>query len=159
MLSVNFKKGGIIPLKFTKLSSGSNRDVYKIDDTKVLKISKCDFITKKVDSEIIKFNPNVIEWHIWSIIKNTEQSKYFAPCLDISMCGKYLIMEYAPKDKQLFNIHKKIIFNTIDVDLRCDISRFQNYGNFKNNLVVVDYGCSRNIKFLKRNSINVYVFE
>lgn len=44
---------------------------------------------------VIKFEhqgfQNVMEWHAWLAVKDTDHAKWFAPCLNISPCGMVLI--------------------------------------------------------------------
>jgi hypothetical protein len=168
-LSINFTLSGNIKFKpkmdLSLIAIGSTREVYKVQNKPhVLKVSKEVFFEKKELGITFKFNPNKIEWDIFNIIKKNNQVKYFAKCIDISICNQYLLMEYAPKSSSKFKeflIQNKINiknitsndFYMIDLDLRNDINRFQNWGILNNSMVITDYGSTKNLKYLKKYSI------
>lgn len=63
------------------LGNGWRRHVYAVrgDDKRVVKIERGT-----------NFD-NVAEWLIWQAVKDTEAARWFAPCLEISPCGRVLI--------------------------------------------------------------------
>jgi len=77
-----------------KLGSGAYRDVYEFipDKTLVIKIANSD------DGRGV----NLLEKRLWFEIEETPMQKWFAPVIDVSGSGKYLLqkrIEPMPKDK------------------------------------------------------------
>lgn len=66
-----------------EIGEGANRIVYEYEPNP--------------KSHVIKFEPagfqNVREFEIWQEIKDTKHAKWFAPCVQISPCGVFLIQE------------------------------------------------------------------
>jgi hypothetical protein len=166
-LSIDFILHGKInfdlDLDLESIGGGITRKVYKVKNKpQVLKITKQPNFTKNDELGIpFNFNPNKIEWDIWNSVKNTPQGKYFAECIDISVCGQYLLMTYAPKSSNAFvtfltqhgisikNVESNQI-HMIDIDLRNDVNGFGNWGILNQSMVIVDYGHSKNIKYLNK---------
>ena len=104
-----------------KLGSGIHRDVfeYKQDNNLVIKCS-------------IEYpNINILEFEVWLMVKDTQISKWFAPCIDISPCGMYLIqkkIEIRPESE-----YPKLVPSFFD-DLK-----YSNYGWIKDKFVCCDY--------------------
>lgn len=132
------------------VATGSHRTVYKVVDT--------DLVIKH-SSLTGNNNPNLIEWMVWNKIQNTDYKKYFCPCLDISVCEQYLMMPYAPKNSKMFrkwikqyHQHGSSIdpttFNVIPEPLKHDISRFQQWGHIDSDFLLVDYGSTKNLKYI-----------
>lgn len=105
------------------LGSGIARDVYVFvqDNTRVIKIAK----DKGGQMH------NLVEWTIWDELKDTKQGKWLAPCIDVSDCGKYLIMKRAEKGR-----HKD--YPKLVPKFLTD-RKYDNYGWIGDNLVCVDY--------------------
>lgn len=87
---------------------------------------------------VVKFEPggdrfqNVIEWHVWNWVKGTPAEKWFAPCVDISPNGTWLIQRRITKlapDKY----PKKIPAWFAD-------TKYENFGLYKKHFVAADYG-------------------
>ena len=36
---------------------------------------------------------NMLEWEIWELVKHTDNAKWFAPCVELSNCGKILVQK------------------------------------------------------------------
>ncbi len=75
---------------------------------------------------------NVIEWTIWQSVKDTPMAKWFAPCVDISPNGHFLIQKKAEK------IPKSQYPKTLPAfftDLKYD-----NFGMIEDKFVCIDYG-------------------
>ena len=93
--------------------------VYKLDPTLVIKCAlECP-------------NINVLEEEVWQAVKDTNIAKWFAPCVDISPCGIFLLQKRAetrPKSE-----YPKLVPNFF-TDLK-----YSNYGWINGQLVCVDY--------------------
>ena len=76
---------------------------------------------------------NVYEWDIWAQVKGTVYEKYFAPCLDISHSGSFLIQS---KTDQLPRNIKKVLLPEV---FACDLKR-ANLGLYNGEPVLHDYG-------------------
>jgi len=104
-----------------KLGVGIHRAVaiYKPDPTLVLKCAlECP-------------NINVLEEEIWTMVKETNIAKWFAPCVDISSCGIFLLqkrIETRPKSE-----YPKLIPSFFG-DLK-----YSNYGWLNGKFVCCDY--------------------
>lgn len=85
-----------------------------------------------VKFEIEEWYQNVIEWETWERVQYTEQAKWFAPCLDISPCGRVLIQARTkPMAEHKFPDKVPNFFT----DLKRD-----NWGLYKGRPVCHDYG-------------------
>lgn len=73
---------------------------------------------------------NVIEWETWERVKDTEFAKWFAPCLQISMCGGVLIQAKTTAPHRFPDKMPAFL---------CDFKR-TNYGMHKGRIVCHDYG-------------------
>ena len=108
-----------------KLGEGMSREVYEFafDKKFVVKVEQSKF-------------QNVREWELWNELKENKLAKHFAPCVDISPCGIYLIQrrtEPIPKSEY----PEKIPHFFTD-------EKFSNFGviveNGKKSFVCHDYG-------------------
>lgn len=138
------------------IGEGKTRKVYKHDDY-VLKIMKNsnsqtdqqENTTRKIFNGTF-LNANVLEWNIFKIARNKSFSRFLCPCLDISITGDILKMKYAEKlDENDF----KIPYGYIPKTLRFDSKRRFNWGVYKGQKVIIDYGGFINVKFLKEKGI------
>lgn len=105
------------------LGNGMSRSVYAHERDKSLVI--------KVESGGNRFQ-NVLEWEFWQTVKDTKMAKWFAPCVEISPNGIFLIQKRAdmiPKNQYPKKIPK---FFT---DLK-----YQNFGMIGKQFVCFDYG-------------------
>lgn len=66
-----------------RIGKGVSRAVYENRQDK----------TTIVKHEIGQGFQNAIEWELWKIVKNTQYAKWFAPCVDISPNGVFLIQK------------------------------------------------------------------
>lgn len=93
--------------------------VYKLDESLVIKCATdCP-------------NINVLEEEIWQMIKDTNMGKWFAPCVDISPCGIFLLqkrIETRPKSEYPKQIPS--FFGDL---------KYSNYGWIKGQFVCCDY--------------------
>src|SRR3990167_3265512 len=93
--------------------------VYKLDPTLVIKCAlECP-------------NINVLEEEVWQAVKDTNIAKWFAPCVDISPCGIFLLQKRAETRPK--NEYPKLVPNFF-TDLK-----YSNYGWIKGQMVCVDY--------------------
>lgn len=77
-------------------------------------------------------NINVLEYETWFMVRDTDCAKWFAPCIDISPCGIFLLqkrVEKLPKDQ-----YPKMI-PTFFGDLK-----YSNFGLLNGKFVCCDYG-------------------
>lgn len=72
-----------------KIGSGMDREVFEFIPNK-------DYVIK-VETNGFQ---NVREWELWNEIKDTKMAKWFAPCIDISSCGIYLLQKRTEKIPQ-----------------------------------------------------------
>jgi len=102
------------------LGDGISRQVYQctIDKTLVIKV------------EHARTFQNVIEWDVWDCVKDTEFSKYFAPCISISQGGHVLLMK---KTSPMKKYPEKIPAFLTD-------TKRANYGQYKGQFCCHDYG-------------------
>jgi hypothetical protein len=49
-------------------------------------------VVVKVEEDAKQFQ-NIVEWETWQRVKNTDASRWFAQCIEISADGKVLVME------------------------------------------------------------------
>lgn len=91
-----------------------------------------------VSGSVIKFcnaddcQSNWTEYSIWQSVKDTKNAKWFCPVIDISPCGRFLIMEKARAIKEDENLPKKL------PNFFTDIKR-SNFGFIGDRLVCTDY--------------------
>ncbi len=74
---------------------------------------------------------NIYEFQAWHRVERTDLAKWFAPCVDISECGKILIQK---KTTELTKFPEKVPAFFTDIAER-------NWGQFKGRPVCHDYGC------------------
>lgn len=71
----------IAPLSFAR---GTSREVFEVPRDRSVVVKK----------QIIRFpGANIMEWHLWNAIKDTELRQVFGECHAISETAQYLIME------------------------------------------------------------------
>jgi hypothetical protein len=116
------------------IGSGTARDVYYFND---------DYVCK-VENKSHSFQ-NVNEERIWSIVKDTKWSKWFAPVLNISPCGILLIQRKVKKIETLDELPNVIPEFFSDLKL-------SNYGYIGKQFVAIDYGLSNIEHFGLKNS-------
>lgn len=105
--------------------------VYELNPRYVIKIERSGF-------------QNVIEWEIWSAIKDTAWAKWFAPARHISGFGSILLMERTlPAPRSAYP--KRV--PTFLGDLK-----YSNFGLLRGKLVCHDYGTLTN--FLAGNHVS-----
>jgi hypothetical protein len=76
---------------------------------------------------------NVNEWQIWNKVKNDRALKrWFAPCVDISPCGTWLVQKYAENIKRE-QFPKRVPAFLTDFQVA-------NWGKFNGRIVCRDYG-------------------
>ncbi|WP_328186936.1 hypothetical protein [Marinobacter sp. OP 3.4] len=104
-----------------QLGAGMSRTVY---DWSLIKNAVVKF-------EQPDFYQNVNEWQTWSRIQETDLAKWFAPCLDISPCGRVLIQaKTKPLDGKLPDQLPAFFTDT----------KAANFGIYKGRVVCHDYG-------------------
>lgn len=112
--------------------------IYRPDDTFVIKIAE----DKGGQSH------NIIEWKIWDELKQVKSaSKWLAPIVDVSDCGKYLIMKRAERGRK--EDYPKMVPHFF-TDMKYD-----NYGFIGKQLVCVDYAnfiITKGFKFMLKKS-------
>lgn len=130
--------GNLVDLgKTPKLGSGSTRNVYAIDERRVVKIPR--------SPEYVRYNQN--EYDCWQLVQYTRFGHLFAPVLGIQPNG-WLIMERAkvveyehdetPGSRKVIEDLRDQLHMLGVIDLGS-----QNMGYLPNgNLVVIDYGFS-----------------
>lgn len=106
------------------LGRGQNRDVYEFKWNPVYAVIK---IERGGD-----FFQNIMEYRVWKEVKGTEWEKWFAPCLEISANGHYLIQARVefPEKKKYPKKLPKFFTDT----------KFKNYGLYQGRWVACDYG-------------------
>jgi hypothetical protein len=139
------------------ITEGNFRVVYNhsTNDNWVIKV------LKKYDKT--NCNQNIIEWKIWNLVKQTKYEKYFCPCIELSKCEKYLIMEkaetipYKPYERMhpfKTNNNTKNKLNSIKIKVPLpgihDSEHHQphNWGIYNNNKVIIDYGDGKNTQLI-----------
>lgn len=72
------------------------------------------------------------EYAVWQAVKDTKMSKWFCPVIDISPCGRFLLMERATEAEHTDKLPTKIpnIFTDIHIG---------NFGWLNGQLVCIDY--------------------
>lgn len=76
-------------------------------------------------------NINVLEEEIWLMVKDTSIAKWFAPCVQISPCGMFLLQKRAEtKPKSEYPAQVPSFFGDM---------KYSNYGFIDGQLVCVDY--------------------
>lgn len=106
-----------------KLGSGMSRQVYActLDQNFVV----------KVEDHYGCFQ-NVLEWEIWTALKDTDQARWLAPCSRISACGAVLIQRRT-EPLQVKQLPKRMPVWLTDFQLA-------NYGMLDGRVVCHDYG-------------------
>lgn len=75
-----------------KISNGSARDVY------LWKADPKSETVIKVEKPNSPYHQNIAEFHLWQLVKDEpEVAKWFAPCLAMSQCGRYLLQKRTRK--------------------------------------------------------------
>lgn len=122
-------KGDTLALDFFKffvgdcLGSGAGRDVYEYTQDKSLVL--------KVESSAGSFQ-NIMEYETWQQVQFTEQSKWFAPCVDISPCGMFLLQKRTtPIRTGNYPTHIPTFFTD---------TKLENFGMLGKKFVCHDYG-------------------
>jgi len=103
------------------LGAGIHRKVgvYKLDPTLVI---KCAVETPNI---------NVLEDEVWQTVKRTSIAKWFAPCIDISPCGMFLLQKRVEvKPKSEYPKYVPSFFGDL---------KYKNYGWLDGKFVCVDY--------------------
>lgn len=113
------------------IGHGYSRQVYeyKLDSSLVIKIETC--------INVSKYFQNVIEYDTWINIKDTDLSKWFAPCVYISYNGNVLIQKKTNPVKKYPDMIPIFLTDT----------KKQNYGMYKGKFVCHDYGTNNLIKY------------
>ena len=103
-------------------------------------ISRETYAVRQNEDMVLKFEvveryyQNTLEWEIWDRIAHTKHAKWFAPCIDISACGRILLMKrtvpIAPSQ-----LPKKVPVFFTD-------TKAENWGLYKGKPVCHDYGVS-----------------
>lgn len=116
-----------------KLGSGMSRDVYEFTFNR-------DYVVK-VENSSGSFQ-NIIEWEIWNNVQYMPSvSKWFAPCVNISPCGVFLIQrKVIQQDPKKYP--KKVPYFFKD-------TKYENFGTVDGKLVCCDYGT-----FLREDHFN-----
>lgn len=105
------------------IATGMSRTVYAHEQDKTLVI--------KYEHGNARWQ-NILEWEIWQCVKDTKAAKWFAPCIDISPNGHFLIQKRAEKlPKHYFP--KKVPVMLGDL-------KYDNFGMIGKQFVCVDYG-------------------
>lgn len=167
----------------TRISSGSARIVYKIDDDKVLKLAKNTKgiaqneveIANGDDSYIDNIIPNVYDSHPDSLWLEAEYCKKISPkrfheLTEISFNDFSNIMQYEYNKRRLSSkpknyddlIENEFLMNMIDFMLNYsagvgDLIRISSYGeNSSNEVLLVDSGLNENVykKYYSRSRFN-----
>jgi hypothetical protein len=108
-----------------KIGHGIGRDVYacKIDKTLVLKIERASHSFQ-----------NVAEWELWDQLRETQMSKWLAPCVNISENGTILLM------KRTMPIIPGVTKLPASAPRFLNDFKYQNFGIFQKHVVCHDYG-------------------
>lgn len=76
-------------------------------------------------------NINILEEEIWQMVKETDAAKWFAPCVDISPCGMFLLQKRVEqKPKSEYPKYVPSFFGDM---------KYTNYGWLNGQLVCCDY--------------------
>lgn len=105
------------------IGQGTTRDVYQF------RLDKTCVVKHEPRGERFQ---NVLEWEIWNTVKDTKFAKFFAPCVDISSNGLFLIQKKAEPLAKSFLPSKVPVFF-------CDLKP-ENYGFIGKQIVATDYG-------------------
>lgn len=76
--------------------------------------------------------PNWVEYSIWKSVKGTKNEKWFCPVIDISPCGRFLLMKKAKPIKSTDKLPKKLPNFFTDIHTG-------NFGWIGKQLVCTDY--------------------
>lgn len=100
--------------------------------------SRTVFDWKLKPNTVVKFchdddcQPNWTEYSIWQSIKDTKNAKWFCPVIDISPCGRFLLMEKAREITVDDKLPKKLPNFFTDIHTG-------NFGYLGDKLVCTDY--------------------
>jgi len=109
-----------------KMGSGMHRTTYDC-------LLNGEWVVKVADDERMGRGANCLEYKIWQEIQYSDDvGKFFAPCIDISEGGKYLIQEKVEKARKK-DYPSKIPHFFTDV-------KYDNFGFLRGKFVCVDYG-------------------
>jgi len=105
------------------IAGGSSRMVFdwKFRPNTVIKFCKAD-----------DCQSNWTEYAVWESVKDTKYAKWFSPVIDISPCGRFLLMEKAKEIKIEDKLPKKLPNFFTDIHTG-------NFGWIDNRLVCIDY--------------------
>lgn len=106
-----------------KIGRGLSREVFRYTPDKTCVI--------KVESDGDRFQ-NIIEWEVWRTVCDTPLAKWFAPCVEISPNGIYLIQKRT-EPIPLSRYPKEV------PALLGDLKK-ENFGYLNNRFVCHDYG-------------------
>lgn len=107
----------------TMLGRGISRETYSVrqNDDLVLKFEVVE-----------RYYQNTLEWEIWERVSYTKHAKWFAPCVDISACGRILLMKRTlPAEPS--SLPKQVPAFFTD-------TKAENWGMYKGRPVCHDYG-------------------
>lgn len=77
---------------------------------------------------------NIVEYETWTHVEHTWAAQFFAPVVDISDCGRFLVM------KRTKPVTMKTLRKTTRVPVFLSDLKRTNYGLYKGRLVCHDYG-------------------
>lgn len=124
------------------LGSGSSRDVYvyKLDNTKVI----------KVDKSFDRQFANLFEYEFWLENQYDKRvSKWLAPCHELSPDGRFLIQSRADRIPLNFKFPKKLPTFLTDF-------KKSNFGLLKGKLVCIDYALTITNPKIKLKKVAIY---
>lgn len=104
-----------------KIGQGIYRSVYEWSHKKGVVIKYADAVEQ-----------NITEWAVWNAVKGTKHSKWFAPVVDCSPCGHFLLMKRARPIRYTDKIPKTAPAFLTD-------KKKSNYGFIGKQLVCIDY--------------------
>jgi hypothetical protein len=109
-----------------KLGNGISRDVF------VFKVNE-EFVVK-VEHEDSGLFQNVTEWALWDALQyDKELSQLFAPCHQISDCGRFLLQKRVKQPLAHEKLPKKLPCFFTD-------TKVENFGMLNGRVVACDYG-------------------
>lgn len=103
-----------------------NNGVLEYDDERV------DYVVKVQKNSHDLYFQNVQEWSVWQWVKAKPMAKWFAPCVAISPCGRYLIQRKCDPLRKA-EMPKRLPAFLVD-------NRLENLGLFQGRVVCCDYG-------------------
>lgn len=128
-----------------KIGKGKHREVYVHPDDKGLVIKKAIY-GDRFKNIFRGINPNVLEFFIWHGAVTRGESDIFCPCVDISPCGVYLIMERAGRVNRNHFPYSEDLPGPLTGFFR-DVKNSSNWGTLRGRLVLVDYGHPDNLNY------------